>query len=98
RIDGFYNFNARHYVWFAAYDIEREGTRRIAREIRFGEQTFTVATAISATFEETVGKVAYGFNVLSRPRATFGPSFGLHVMRFQAALGVPGTQLIHEAK
>lgn len=97
RVDGFYNFNARHYVWFAAYDIEREGTRNIARNIRFGEQTFSFATSVSTTFEEQVGKVAYGFNALSRPRATLGPSFGLHIMRFRAALAVRGTPLVEDA-
>lgn len=97
RIDGFYNFNRRHYVWFAAYDVEREGTRNITRDIRFGEQTFTLATSVSTTFEETVSKVAYGFNALRRPRATLGPSLGLHVMRLRAALSVPGTTLVQEA-
>lgn len=97
RIDGFYNFNRRHYIWFAAYDVEREGTRDIVREIRFGEQTFTFATTVSATVEETVAKVAYGFNALSRPRATLGPSFGLHVMRLEAALSALGTSRVQEA-
>lgn len=97
RADAVYNFNSRHYVWFAAYDVERTGMRDVARELRFGDETFTVAATVSASLEERIAKVSYGFNAVRRPRATFGPSFGLHIMRLEAGLGIAGTPLVQEA-
>lgn len=89
RADLVYNFNARHYVVFAAYDIERTGTKDISRRIRFGERAFDFGTPVSAAFDEEIAKVAYGYNVLARPRATLGPSFGLHVMQLEVGLAAP---------
>lgn len=88
RGDVFYNFNPRHYIAFATYDIERTGTRHISRRIRFGERTFEFGTNVTAIFDEEVVKLAYGYNALVRPRAALGPSFGLHVMRFEVGLGL----------
>lgn len=88
RADLFYNFNARHYIVFASYEIERTGTRNVSRQIRFGEQTFDIGTSVSTIFDEEVAKLAYGYNILVRPRASLGPSFGLHVMRFEVGLAV----------
>ena len=98
RADLFYHFNSRHYVVFASYDIERTGTRQVSRQIRFGEQTYELGTSLSATFDEEVAKLAYGYNVLVRPRATLGPSFGLHVMRFEVGLAVSALSRRYEAR
>lgn len=98
RADGIYNFSARHYVSFSAYDIERTGTRVISRDIRFGDRTFTVSTSVTAAFDENVAKVAYGYNALVRPRGTLGPSFGLHVMELEAGLAVTGVPLAYDAR
>ncbi|HEY8519869.1 MAG TPA: hypothetical protein VIN61_07310 [Gammaproteobacteria bacterium] len=88
RIEGVYNFAGRHHVAFAAYDIDRTGTRRVERSIRFRDETFTLGTMVGAALDQDVAKVAYGYEALARPRATLGPSVGLHVMRFQVGLSV----------
>lgn len=98
RADGIYNFSAKHYVAFAAYDIERTGTRTVSRELRFGEKVFTASTSVTALFDEEVLKVAYGFRPLVRPRATLGPSFGLHVMQFAVGLSLTGVPLVYDAE
>lgn len=98
RADLFYHFNARHYVVLARYDIERTGTRDVFRQIRFGEQTFDFGTTLSAIFEEEVTKLAYGYNALVRPRATLGPSFGLHVMHFEVGLAVSALSRRYDAR
>ncbi|HEX6994228.1 MAG TPA: hypothetical protein VF339_08790 [Gammaproteobacteria bacterium] len=98
RADLVYHFNARHHVVLASYDIERTGTRDVSRQIRFGEQTFDFGTSVSASFDEEVVKLAYGYNVLLRPRATLGPSFGLHVMRFEVGLAVSALSRSYEAR
>lgn len=97
RADGFYNFNPRHYIWLAYYDVDRTGTRNLSRDIRFGDETFTIATTVRTTFDQQVAKLAYGFNALVRPRATLGPSFGLHVMELRASLGVLDRSRAEEA-
>lgn len=98
RADAVYNFNERHYVWLATYDIDRTGTRQIDRVVRFGDDTFNIAANVSAALEERIGKVSYGFNALRRPRASFGPTFGLHVMELRASLGLTDTPLVEEAQ
>jgi hypothetical protein len=41
---------------------------------------------VSTVFSEDIVKVGYGFNVLHRPRAVLGPSFGFHVMKLGAGM------------
>lgn len=98
RADLFYNFNPRHYIVFASYDIERTGTREISRQIRFGEQTFDIGTSVSAIFDEEILKLAYGYNALVRPRATLGPSIGLHVIRFEVGLALSALRRDYRAE
>jgi hypothetical protein len=86
RLDGIWNINARHHLLLALYNIERTGTRAISEEIRFRDKVFAINTSVSTVFTQDVVKVAYGFNVLHRPRAVLGPSFGLHVMKLGAGM------------
>ncbi len=98
RADLFYNINARHYIAFASYDIERTGTRRVERDVRFGDKIFTIGTGVTAALDEDVAKLAYGYNALVRPRATLGPSFGLHVMRLEAGMSLSNLPLAYDAR
>ncbi|HEX6998593.1 MAG TPA: hypothetical protein VF322_10640 [Gammaproteobacteria bacterium] len=98
RIEGIYNFGRRHHIGFATYDIDRTGTRRVERSIRFRDETFTLGTTVSAALDQDVAKIAYRYDALSRRRATLGPSFGLHVMRFEVGLSAAAFSTEYDAK
>jgi hypothetical protein len=86
RADGVLNFNARHHLLVSLYNIERTGTRAISEEIHFRDKVFAINTTVSTVFSQDIVKVGYGFNVLHRPRAILGPSFGFHVMNLGAGM------------
>jgi hypothetical protein len=98
RADGAYHFNERHHVAFAAYDVDRTGTRRIARDIRFGDETFAIDTSVHTALEERIMKVSYGYAPLVRPRGKLGPTFGLHVMQLAAGMGIASEPQVDDAK
>ena len=86
RADGILNLNPRHHLLFSLYNIERTASRAISEEIRFRDKVFSVNTSVSTIFTNDTVKIAYGFNVLHRPRAVLGPSFGFHVMKLGAGM------------
>lgn len=97
RADGLYRFNERHHAAFSAYDINRTGTRRIERDIRFGREVFTIDTFVASAIEQRVAKISYGYTAMLRPRGRVGPTFGLHVMEFSAGMALAGEPQLDDA-
>lgn len=98
RADGTYHFNERHHVAFAAYNVDRTGTRRIVRDIRFGDEAFAIDTSVITALEERIVKVSYGYSPLVRPRGKLGPTFGLHVTQLAAGIAVASEPQLADAK
>jgi hypothetical protein len=92
RLDGVLRFGRRHALAMSYYDITREGTRSIVRDIRVGDSVFPINTAVTTEFEQEIIKAAYRFRFINKDRANLSGSFGLHTMRFSSALrGANGT-------
>jgi hypothetical protein len=97
RADGLYRFNERHQIAFAAYEIDRDGLRRISRDIEFGDESFTLNTFVASAFEQRIAKVSYGWNALVRPRGSVGPTVGLHIMSLAAGLALASEPQLDDA-
>jgi hypothetical protein len=82
RLDGVLRFGRRHALTMSYYDINREGTRSISREIHVDDSVFPINTALTTEFEQEIVKAAYRFRFMDKDRGNLAFSAGLHVMTF----------------
>jgi hypothetical protein len=79
RLSGFYWLTARQRFDFSVFDLSRAATTQITKTIAFGDTTFAVNTAVTASSDLTIGKFDYTFAALSRQRGYLGVVAGLYV-------------------
>jgi hypothetical protein len=86
RLDGVLRFGRRHALAMSYYDITRQGTRNIAKEIRVGNSVFPLNATVTTEFEQEIIKAAYRFRFINKDRGNLAGSFGVHTMRFSSAM------------
>ena len=80
----------RHRLDFSYFDLSRDATRKIERDIQFGDETFSVATTVDSSFDLRIFKGAYTYSLLQNEHFDIGASLGLHVMDFEVSLSDSG--------
>ena len=80
RIDAGWRFAKKHAIDFSVFELGREGTRIIDRDIQIGNVTFPISTEVKTEFETVVFKLAYRYAFLHRERWHMGASLGAHTM------------------
>ena len=86
RLDGAYYFNQRHSIAASFYDIQRDGSRPISRDIMFADEIFPINTVLESQFDQSIIKLAYHYQFLNRPKLDMSASAGLHTMKIKTAL------------
>ena len=77
RADGYWRFYARHRIELTFYDISREGSRSIGRNIQFSDKVFNAGTSVQSEFDLTVYKAAYDYSVVQTERWDGALSIGM---------------------
>jgi hypothetical protein len=93
RIDAEWLMAKRHSLDFSLYDLRREGTRVIDRNIQIGDIVFPINTSVTNEFENIVVKLAYRYAFLHRDRWKAGASLGLHTMDWKTEWKAGGVGL-----
>jgi hypothetical protein len=80
RVEGLYRFsqNGRHKIDFMLYDLSRDATRTLTRDIQFEDQVFTVGTTVNTTFDLQIMKVAYAYSLMLNETFDISVSGGIH--------------------
>ena len=86
RLDGVLRFGGRHAFAMSYYNITREGTRNISKEIHYGDSVFPINAAVTTQFDQEIAKAAYRFQFMDKPRGNLAVSGGLHVMTFTTSM------------
>jgi len=86
RVDGYYRFNERHRADFSVFDLSRDNTRTIQRELQWGDDVFAIDTVVNADFDLTIYKAAYTYSFLRRDSGYLGVTLGLYVADVKASL------------
>jgi hypothetical protein len=86
RLDGVVRFGGRHAFAMSYYDITREGTRNISREINYGDTVFPINANVTTEFDQQIVKAAYRFRFMDKERGNLAASAGLHVMTFTTSM------------
>ena len=80
RVDASWRMGRRHELDFSLFQLSREGTRVIDRDIQIGDVVFPVNTSVTSEFKTLVVKLAYRYAFLHRERWHLGASLGVHAM------------------
>ncbi len=86
RLDAGYRFTHRHSMAFSYYDIKRNGSRIIDKEIKWDEEIFPINTTVESLFRERIFKLSYAYTFLIRPKGVMAASAGLHIIKFETGL------------
>jgi hypothetical protein len=82
---GFALLNLRLGRWrieAEVFEVDRDKTTVLDREIRVRDRTFPVNATVSSNFDATVYRLSGGFSFIKRPSTELGAVIGLHVTDF----------------
>jgi hypothetical protein len=89
RIDGYYRFNENHQISLGWYEFNREGSKRIDREINFGDATFPVDVQVDSIFDLRSFQTYYQWSFYNVQKVELGVSGGLHFTDLDVGLRTP---------
>jgi hypothetical protein len=86
RIDAYFKFNERHRIDFSWFDLSREATKQIQRDIEWNDTVFPIDTVLTSDFDLSIYKAAYTWSFLRRDKGFLGATAGVYVMDFTTKL------------
>jgi hypothetical protein len=92
-----WNIARRHSLDLLYFQLGRNGTRNIDRDIEFRDQTFPVSAAVHSLFETDVLRLSYGYAFIADDRQRLLGQFGIHYTKVTAGLDREGGSIRAEA-
>ena len=86
RLSGYVWITQRQRIDFSLFDLSREGSKELDKEITLGDKTFAIDTDVKTLNELKIYKLDYTFAPLSRDRGFLGVVAGLYVARTGVAV------------
>lgn len=86
RADLYWRLGRRHRIDIGWFDIDRNGTRTIERDIRWGELEFDVGASVTAELQTDVIPLRYTYYVLAGEDHELGLGLGIYGMLLQARM------------
>ncbi len=86
RLSGYVWITARHRIDVSLFDLSREASKKIEKDIAIGNKSFSIDTDVSTRNELEIYKLDYTFAPLSRDRGFLGIVAGLYVARTGVAV------------
>ncbi len=82
RIDALWRFtdNKRHRFDFSWFDIKRDSTKVLEKDIEIGDEVFPIGTTLESTLNLKILKASYTYSFFQDDRFDFGVSVGLFVI------------------
>ncbi len=92
RVDAAYRFGSsrRHRMDLTWFDLSREATKTLERDINIGGTIFPVGTTVDSKFDLAFYNVRYSYSFIQDDRVDFAGSVGLHVTDFGLAVHAAG--------
>ncbi len=86
RLSGYVWITPRHRIDASLFDLSREASKKIEKDIAIGNKSFAIDSDVSTHNELEIYKLDYTFAPLSRDRGFLGIVAGLYVARTGVAL------------
>jgi hypothetical protein len=77
-----YRFRPKHRIDFAFYDLSRDGSNVIERDIKFGDVTFPVGTTVDTKFDYQIAKLTYSYSLLQNQKVDLAVAAGIYTAFF----------------
>jgi hypothetical protein len=78
RLDGYYRFNDKHRIDFSVFDLSRSASKQIQTEIDWNDTIFPIDTAVDASLDLAIYKLAYTWSFMRRDSGYLGLTAGLY--------------------
>jgi len=72
------------------YNIPRNTTHTLQRDITFNDKTYNVNTTVSSFFNTAIYQVSYGYAILAKPKYELGLMIGTHLVGAKVGIAVTG--------
>jgi hypothetical protein len=92
-----WNIARRHSLDLLYFELARDGSRTIGRNINFRDQTFAFQTDVHSHFETEVVRLSYGYAFIADDRQRLTGQFGVHYTKVKAGLDVAAGSVRAEA-
>ncbi|MBW0146203.1 hypothetical protein [Marinobacter arenosus] len=93
----YYRFNSRHRLELAAFQLERDGSRVITREITFRDRTFSRSVEIDSSINNDIYKLAYAYSFYHVDRVELAVSAGFNVLDYEVRLASSAGDFVETA-
>jgi hypothetical protein len=81
-----WRINPRHGLEASYVSLQRDGSRTLTGEIRFGEAVFPVNTSVSSSFDSDVLRVAYRYSPINEGGNELAFLLGLHYTKLSTSI------------
>ena len=78
RLDGYYRFNDKHRIDFSVFDLSRSASKQIQTEIDWNDTIYPIDTAVDASLDLAIYKLAYTWSFMRRDSGYLGLTAGLY--------------------
>jgi hypothetical protein len=86
RVDGYFRFSERHRVDFSVFDLSRNASKQIEKDIQWGDAFYNIDTIIDSKVDLAIYKLAYTYSLLQGDKGYLGATIGIHVADAGASL------------
>ncbi|WP_061495160.1 hypothetical protein [Ramlibacter tataouinensis] len=76
---------------FEYYELNRQGSGTIHRDIRWGDLVFPASSNVASRFDSKIYRFSAGYSFLRNPTAELGAALGVHATDFAIALSGQGS-------
>jgi hypothetical protein len=89
RIVGHYRFKPRHRINFGYWDLSRDSTATLTKDIIFDDTFFPAGTTVESDLGFTVINILYTYSFYQTPKLDLGVSTGLNIYEFDSEIEAP---------
>jgi len=86
RVDGYFRFSERHRADFSVFDLSRNASIQIVKDIQWGDTLYAIDTVVKTENDLSIYKAAYTYSFLNREDGYLGATFGIYVADWKTSL------------
>jgi hypothetical protein len=88
-----WRISRRSRLSFNYYNIPRNATHTLDKDIVFKDSTYHVNTSVNTYFNTAIYQVSYGYAILQKPEYELGVMIGAHVVGAKAGISLNGPNI-----
>ena len=77
-----YRLTPKHRLDFAYYDLSRDGSAQVERDIEFGDISIPVGATVDTKFDYRIGKLTYSYSLIQNQQIDFAAAAGVYLADF----------------